>query len=123
MKWTKIKDGDRSAIYEAKIKELNLTYEILPNAQRIDQKADGFILNRISEDYKFEDGIIGKFKGKIGICCGISLFCAIGLPPKTSAICAFDNLEELKELAELDFKNLKDGQDNVFVQELMKKPE
>jgi len=117
LKWIKVTDKDASIIEEATNEELQLTYEILPAQQRTDEKWNGYMVNRCSLDYKFEDGILGEYKGEVGICCGISIFCAIGLPPNTGN----GNLDYVKELAERDLNNLKNGKNYVFVDKFTKK--
>lgn len=116
IKWNRV-EGDRSAIEEGVTNDTNVMYEILPNQQRIDRDANGFVVYRISDTYKFEDGILGYFDGEVGVCCGLAIFSAMGLPPNGK--CNGD-IEYVKKLAERDFHNLMDGKDNVFVKEIKK---
>ena len=116
IKWGQVK-GDRSAVEEGVTDDTNVMYEILPNQQRIDQDANGFMVYRISDSYKFEDGILGYFGGEVGVCCGLAMFSAMGLPPNGKCN---GNIEYVKKLAERDFHNLINGNDNVFVKEMRK---
>lgn len=111
LKWT-IVDNERTAIEESVVKEINITYEILPNQRETNGKQDGYILNRIANDYQYADGILGLFEDSVGICCGISSYSAIGLPPNGK--CNGD-IEYIKYMAETDLRNLEKGIDNVFV--------
>jgi len=117
MKWVKCKDEDRSAVEILTVneEELRLEYEILPAKQRIDQDDNiDFMANRISLDYQFSDGILGEFNGEIGVCCGIAMFSAIGLP-----LCSCSgSIDKVKHFVDRDVHNLRSGKDNLFVNKL-----
>jgi len=118
LKWSKVGDKDgRAAVEEFISDEMKVQYEILPNQQRTDQAPNGFMAYRISLDYECEDGILGCFKDEVGICCGISMFSAMGLPPDGKCN---GNIEYVKKIAEIDLSNLRNGQDNLFVTEFKK---
>ena len=121
MKWIKCEDEERSAIEIATINEdgLNIEYEVLPAQQRTDQRGNDLMVNRTSLDYKFNDGILGELEGDIGVCCGISRFNAIGLPPCS---CKGD-VDMVKRLAEVDIDNLREEKDICFVDKFTKPKE
>jgi hypothetical protein len=98
MNWQPVEDPNRSAIQEAHVEDLDVTYAILENSQYVDVEPDGFILWRVSDDKGM--GLVGERDGVVGVVCGIGSFCAIGAPPGTKR----STIEEIKELAELDFK-------------------
>ena len=119
LEWIAVmEEEERSAIEVARVDELQLEYEILPNAQTSLQEVKDFMVNRTSLDYKYENGIIGKFENEIGVCCGISRFCANGLPPNGKCN---GNMNYIKCLAEMDLKNLEKGIDNLFVHKFLKR--
>jgi hypothetical protein len=111
LKWTIVED-ERTAVEESIVEKIDVTYEILPNQREVNGKQNGYMVNRIANDYQYEDGILGCFDKDVGICCGIGTYSAIGLPP--NARCNGE-LEYVKSLAEMDFRNLEKGIDNLFV--------
>ena len=116
LKWTEVEDG-RTAIEESIVEEINVTYEILPNQRTINGEQYGYMVNRIANDYQYEEGILGRFGEDVGICCGIAMYSAIGLPPDGK--CNGD-IKYVKHLAEMDFRNLENDIDNVFIKRFMK---
>ena len=92
------------------IEELDVQYNIIENN-------DDFIVYRCSNANVFQDGILGTYKGSVGVCVCIAVFNAIGLPPNSH--CS-GNIDYVKDLAEKDLINLRDGYDNVFITEFYK---
>ena len=125
IKWSAIYSAPPTTVVEEGVinDDIDIVYEILPNQQRVDQiqngfMVNGFMVNRISPNYTYEEGILGDFEGEVGICCGIVMYSAMGLPSKSK--CNGD-IEYVKLLAEVDIRNLKEGKNNLFIDKLKKK--
>lgn len=101
------------------IEGMDVQYHILDNIQYRynDTTSNDVMVYRCSDLDTFQDGILGIYNGSVGVCVCIGVFNAIGLPPNSH--CS-GNIDYVKDLAEKDLINLKNGCDNVFITEFYK---
>lgn len=92
------------------IEDLNVIYQIIENCNE-------FVVLRASDSSTTQTGILGVYGEIIGVCVCLNVWNAIGLPPKSH--CS-GNIDYVKNLAEKDLINLRNGCDNVFITEFYK---
>jgi hypothetical protein len=64
------------------------------------------------DDECVELGYLGRWNNDVGIVCGCGMMSAMGLPDMAT----FSSYDECKKVCEKDFENLKNGTDNVFIE-------
>lgn len=99
MIWTTVNDPERSSFMETNT-GTGIKYEMLYARQYMNEEPRGYVLYRIQDN--LTQGCIGEINGKLGIVHGLGMACAAGFHPSVIK----HTVEELKEMAENDYKNL-----------------